>query len=168
MSLLTGCNTFFEEQELDYEDECILRREVYASGKSRAFINDTPASLAQMKGLGEQLIDVHSQHQNLLLNKEGFQLNVLDILSHNDGPVSAYQKVYKDWKQAQDDLEALISRAEQAKADEDYIRFQLEQLDEACLESGEQEELEQEAEMLSPCRRNQGRIVSRHPVAGCR
>lgn len=144
-----GLQPFFEEQELDYEEECILRREVYASGKSRAFINDTPASLAQMKGLGEQLIDVHSQHQNLLLNKEGFQLNVLDILSHNDGPVSAYQKVYKDWKQAQDDLEALISRAEQAKADEDYIRFQLEQLDEACLESGEQEELEQEAEMLS-------------------
>ena len=73
---------FFEENELEYEPECILRREVQSSGKSRAFINDTPASLTQMKELGEQLIDVHSQHQNLLLNKEGFQLNVLDILSH--------------------------------------------------------------------------------------
>lgn len=72
-----GMQPFFEENELEYEEECILRREVSASGKSRAFINDTPASLAQMKELGEQLIDVHSQHQNLLLNKEGFQLNVL-------------------------------------------------------------------------------------------
>ena len=73
-----GMQPFFEENELEYEDECILRREVYASGKSRAFINDTPASLVQMKELGEQLIDVHSQHQNLLLNKEGFQLK-LDV-----------------------------------------------------------------------------------------
>ena len=144
-----GMRPFFDEQELDYDDECILRRELYASGKSRAFINDTPASLAQMKELGEQLVDVHSQHQNLLLNKEGFQLNVLDILSHNDNAVSAYQKVYKEWKLAQSDLEALIARAEQAKSDEDYIRFQLEQLDEARLEAGEQEELEQEAETLS-------------------
>ena len=144
-----GMRPFFDEQELEYDDECILRRELYASGKSRAFINDTPASLAQMKELGEQLVDVHSQHQNLLLNKEGFQLNVLDILSHNDNALSVYQKVYKEWKQAQGDLEALIARAEQAKSDEDYIRFQLEQLDEARLEAGEQEELEQEAETLS-------------------
>ena len=76
-----GMQPFFEANELEYEDECILRRELYASGKSRAFINDTPASLAQMKELGELLIDVHSQHQNLLLNKEGFQLNVLDLLA---------------------------------------------------------------------------------------
>ena len=144
-----GMQPFFEENELEYEDECILRREVYASGKSRAFINDTPASLVQMKELGEQLIDVHSQHQNLLLNKEGFQLNVLDILSHNDEQLSVYQSLYKDWKQAQQDLEDLIARAEQNKADEDYIRFQLEQLEEANLVAGEQEELEQEADTLS-------------------
>ncbi|MEY8721294.1 DNA repair protein RecN [Bacteroides stercorirosoris] len=144
-----GMQPFFEENELEYEDECILRREVYASGKSRAFINDTPASLVQMKELGEQLIDVHSQHQNLLLNKEGFQLNVLDILSHNDEQLSVYQSLYKDWKQAQQDLEDLIARAEQNKADEDYIRFQLEQLEEANLAAGEQEELEQEADTLS-------------------
>lgn len=140
---------FFEENELEYEEECILRREVYASGKSRAFINDTPASLVQMKELGEQLIDVHSQHQNLLLNKEGFQLNVLDILSHNDEQLSAYQSLYREWKQAQQDLADLIARAEQNKADEDYIRFQLEQLEEANLSAGEQEELEQETDTLS-------------------
>ena len=144
-----GMEPFFEDNELEYEEECILRREVYASGKSRAFINDTPASLVQMKELGEQLIDVHSQHQNLLLNKEGFQLNVLDILSHNDEQLSTYQSLYREWKQAQQELADLIARAEQNKADEDYIRFQLEQLEEANLSAGEQEELEQETDMLS-------------------
>ena len=144
-----GMRPFFEENELEYEDECILRREVYASGKSRAFINDTPASLVQMKELGEQLIDVHSQHQNLLLNKEGFQLNVLDILAHDEEELNNYQSLHREWKQVQQDLEDLIILAEQNKADEDYIRFQLEQLEEAHLAEGEQEELEQEAEMLS-------------------
>lgn len=144
-----GMEPFFEENELEYEEECILRREVYASGKSRAFINDTPASLVQMKELGEQLIDVHSQHQNLLLNKEGFQLNVLDLLSHNDEQLSVYQSLYREWKQTQQDLADLIARAEQNKADEDYIRFQLEQLEEANLSAGEQEELEQETDTLS-------------------
>lgn len=144
-----GMKPFFEANELEYEDECILRRELYASGKSRAFINDTPASLAQMKELGELLIDVHSQHQNLLLNKEGFQLNVLDLLAHDDAQLAAYQKLYNDWRQARQDLEALVARAEQSRADEDYIRFQLEQLEEANLTDGEQEELEQEAEMLT-------------------
>lgn len=144
-----GMEPFFEDNELEYEEECILRREVYASGKSRAFINDTPASLVQMKELGEQLIDVHSQHQNLLLNKEGFQLNVLDILSYNDEQLSAYQSLYREWKHAQQELADLIARAEQNKADEDYIRFQLEQLEEANLSAGEQEELEQETDVLS-------------------
>lgn len=144
-----GMQPFFEANELEYEDECILRRELYASGKSRAFINDTPASLVQMKELGEQLIDVHSQHQNLLLNKEGFQLNVLDLLAHDEAELAAYQKLYNNWRQARQDLEALVARAEQSRADEDYIRFQLEQLEEANLTDGEQEELEQEAEMLT-------------------
>lgn len=144
-----GMKPFFEANELEYEDECILRRELYASGKSRAFINDTPASLAQMKELGELLIDVHSQHQNLLLNKEGFQLNVLDLLAHDEAELAAYQKLYNDWRQARQDLEELVARAEQSRADEDYIRFQLEQLEEANLTDGEQEELEQEAEMLT-------------------
>ena len=140
---------FFEDNELEYEDECILRRELYASGKSRAFINDTPAQLAQMKELGEQLIDIHSQHQNLLLNKEGFQLNVLDLLAHDEPVLSAYQAVYKQWRQAQADLDKALERAARDKADEDYVRFQWEQLEEAHLAKGEQEELEQEAETLS-------------------
>ena len=140
---------FFEENELDYEDECILRRELYASGKSRAFINDSPAPLAQMKELGEQLIDVHSQHQNLLLNTEGFQLNVLDLLAHDDAILTAYQSAYKAWKQAQGDLDKLMEKIARDKSDEDYIRFQWQQLDEARLATGEQEALEQETEMLS-------------------
>lgn len=144
-----GMQSFFEDNDLEYEEECILRREVYASGKSRAFINDTPASLVQMKELGEQMIDVHSQHQNLLLNKEGFQLNVLDLLAHDEEELSKYQSCYREWKQVQQDLENLIVLAEQSKADEDYIRFQLEQLEEAHLVAGEQEELEQEADTLN-------------------
>ena len=144
-----GMQPFFEENELEYEDECILRREVYASGKSRAFINDTPASLVQMKELGEQLIDVHSQHQNLLLNKEGFQLSVLDLLAHDEDELSKYRSLHREWKQVQQDLEQLVALAEKNKADEDYIRFQLEQLEDAHLAAGEQEELEQEADTLS-------------------
>ncbi|MBQ8674154.1 MAG: DNA repair protein RecN [Bacteroides sp.] len=140
---------FFEEHELEYEDECILRRELSAAGKSRAFINDTPAALTQMRELGELLIDVHSQHQNLLLNKEGFQLNVLDIIAYNDEALNSYTALYREWKQTQQQLEALVEHAEKAKADEDYIRFQLQQLEEARLLPGMQEELEQEAETLT-------------------
>lgn len=144
-----GMRSYFEQNELEYEDECILRRELYASGKSRAFINDSPASLAQMKELGEQLIDIHSQHQNLLLNKEGFQLNVLDLIAHDETLLASYQALYDEWKEVQQELADLIARAEQDKTDEDYLRFQLNQLEEANLTSGEQEELEQEAETLS-------------------
>ena len=144
-----GMRPFFEDNELEYDEECILRREVQASGKSRAFINDTPASLSQVKELGELLIDVHSQHQNLLLNKEGFQLNVLDILAHNDAALEKYHARYAEWKQTERELVELMALAEKSRSDEDYIRFQLEQLEEAHLSEGEQEELEQEAEMLS-------------------
>ena len=140
---------FFEERELEYEDECILRREVYASGKSRAFINDTPASLTQMRELGERLIDIHSQHQNLLLNKEGFQLDVLDILAHDGEVLTSYQSSYREWRKVQQKLEELIAKNHRDKADEDYLRFQLEQLEEAHLVAGEQESLEQEADLLS-------------------
>ncbi len=144
-----GMQPFFEENELEYDEECILRREIHSSGKSRAFINDTPASLVQMKELGELLIDVHSQHQNLLLNTEGFQLNVLDILAHNDELLARYQDVYREWKQLEKELADTIAAAERSKADEDYLRFQLEQLEEARLTEGEQEALEQECEILS-------------------
>lgn len=141
---------FFSEHDLEYEDgECILRRELMASGKSRAFINDTPASLAQMKALGEKLIDVHSQHQNLLLNHEDFQLSVLDILSHNEQQLANYKKQYATYKQTARELANLIEEAEKNRQDEEYIRFQVSQLDEANLQAGEQEELEQESETLS-------------------
>jgi len=144
-----GMQSFFEKNELEYEDECILRREVQSSGKSRAFINDTPASVTQMKELGEQLIDVHSQHQNLLLNKEGFQLKVLDILARNENNLSSYQSVYGEWKNVQSELNELVEHAGKSREDEDYIRFQLEQLDDAQLVAGEQDELEKEADVLA-------------------
>ncbi len=141
---------FFEENELEYENgECILRREVNASGKSRAFINDTPVSLNLMKEIGEKLIDVHSQHQNLLLNHEDFQLSVLDILAHDEPEVSAYRETYAAYKQASRELKEAIALAEKNRQEEDYIRFQVEQLEEANLQPGEQEELEQESETLS-------------------
>lgn len=141
---------FFEENDLEYEGgECILRRELLASGKSRAFINDTPASLVQMKALGEKLIDVHSQHQNLLLNHEDFQLSVLDILAHDEAELTAYKITYKEYKQVSRELAELIAQAEKNRQEEDYIRFQVQQLDDARLQAGEQEELEQEAETLS-------------------
>jgi DNA repair protein RecN (Recombination protein N) len=140
---------FFEENELEYDNECILRRELQSSGKSRAFINDIPASLQQMKDLGEQLIDIHSQHQNLLLHKEDFQLNVLDILAHNNKERDSYRKTYTEWKQIDKKLTDLITQASQIRMDEEYIRFQLEQLDEAHLMAGEQEYLEEEAELLT-------------------
>lgn len=142
--------SFFEEHDLEYEDgECILRRELLASGKSRAFINDTPASLAQMKALGEKLIDVHSQHQNLLLNHEDFQMSVIDILANDEEQLTAYKALYQDYKHTSRELAKLIEQAEKNRQDEDYISFQVKQLEEANLQSGEQEELEQEAETLS-------------------
>ena len=145
-----GLESFFNELDLEYDpEECILRREVSANGKSRAFINDTPASLAQMKALGEKLIDIHSQHQNLLLNKEGFQLTILDILAQGDKQLASYKQMYADYKNTCKELDTLIGQAEKSKQDEDYLRFQLEQLEEAGLRNGEQAELEQEAETLS-------------------
>ena len=142
--------SFFEENDLEYEGgECILRRELLASGKSRAFINDTPASLVQMKALGEKLIDVHSQHQNLLLNHEDFQLSVLDILAHDEAELTAYKATYKEYRQVSRELAELIAQAEKNRQEEDYIRYQVQQLDDARFQAGEQEELEQEAETLS-------------------
>ncbi|KAA6333176.1 DNA repair protein RecN [termite gut metagenome] len=140
---------FFEENEWEYDNECILRRELQSSGKSRAFINDIPASLQQMKELGEQLIDVHSQHQNLLLNKEDFQLNVLDIVACNNKERDSYRKTYTEWKQLDKKLTDLLTETAQIRMDEEYIRFQLEQLDEARLMAGEQESLEKETELLT-------------------
>lgn len=145
-----GMEEFFIENDIDFDpEECILRREVSANGKSRAFINDTPASLSQMKLLGEKLIDVHSQHQNLLLNKEGFQLNILDILAQDEKELNTYGNLYREYRNTCHKLEDFITQAEKSRQDEDYIRFQLEQLEEAQLQEGEQSALEKEAETLS-------------------
>ena len=144
-----GMQDFFEENDLDFDaSECIVRRELTASGKSRAFINDTPASLAQLKELGEQLIDIHSQHKNLLLGKEDFQLGTLDIVAKNDKLLNEYKTEYKEYRQAEKQLEKAIEEARNSKEDEDYLCFQVEQLADANLTDGEQEELEEEAETL--------------------
>lgn len=145
-----GLEDFFTENDIEFDpEECIIRREISINGKSRAFINDTPASLAQMKLLGEKLIDIHSQHQNLLLNKEGFQLNILDILAQDGKRLDNYHKIYSEYKQICKELDDFIGQAEKSRQDEDYIRFQLEQLKEAELKENEQKLLEQEAETLS-------------------
>ena len=142
--------SFFEYNDLEYDPEnCILRREMQASGKSRAFINDTPVSLAQLKELGDQLVDIHSQHQNLLLGDGRFQMKVIDVLAHNDQILSDYHKEYKKYKLLIKDLERLKIENENNRQEEDYIRFQLEQLQEIALVDGEQETLEQEQEMLT-------------------
>lgn len=142
--------SFFTENDFEYDaGECILRRELYATGKSRAFINDSPASLSQMKELGEKLIDIHSQHQNLLLNREGFQMNVLDILAKDETELALYQSLYADYRKVSSELEECIVQLEKNRQDEDYIRFQLEQLEEVNLQIDEQELLEEEAETLS-------------------
>ncbi|MBQ2586768.1 MAG: DNA repair protein RecN, partial [Bacteroidaceae bacterium] len=116
---------FFQQNGLDYDEDCILRREVYASGKSRSFINDTPVQLSLMKALGDKLIDIHSQHQNLMLDNEGFQLDVIDILAHHNDILQDYKQLYRSWIDAKKALQKLQDDAEHNKADEDYIRFQL-------------------------------------------
>lgn len=145
-----GMDDFFCRNDLEFDGtECIVRREITAAGKSRAFVNDTPASVNLLKELGEMLIDVHSQHQNLLLNKENFQLKVIDILAKDKGELTKYQKLYAAYKQAGKELDTAIKAAEAAQTEEDYLRFQLEQIDELAPQPGEQEELEREAELLS-------------------
>lgn len=144
-----GLEEFFKENDFDFDGaECIVRRELTAAGKSRAFINDSPASLAQLKELGEQLIDIHSQHKNLLLGKEDFQLGTLDIVAKNGELLAEYKAAYAVYKSLEKQLEAAIEEAKHSKEDEDYIRFQVGQLADADLKEGEQEELEEEAETL--------------------
>lgn len=141
---------FFADKDLDYDPaECLLRREVNSSGKSRAFINDTPVNLAMMRELGEQLIDIHSQHQNLLLSKEDFQLNVVDIIARDKQQLADYKAAYSEYRKAVrkfDDLKDVISRN---RENEDFLRFQQKELSDANLQNGEQETLEQTAEMMS-------------------
>jgi len=142
--------TFFDENDLDYEaSECFFRRELYSSGKSRAFINDSPASLSTIKNLGAHLIDVHSQHRNLLLTDMHFQLNVVDLMAQTGQKLSVYRHEYDGYLSVCKELEALREKALRAKKEEDYIRFQHEELTAAKLQAGEQESLEKELEILS-------------------
>ena len=141
---------FFDDNDLDYDpQECVVRRELTAAGKSRAFINDTPVTAALLKELGDKLLDVHSQHQNLLLNNEGFQIEVLDIIAADTPLLADYRQAYRQWRNLVAELQEAEEAAKRSHEDEDYWRFQYQQLAEAALnDEQEQETLEQEAEIL--------------------
>lgn len=140
---------FFESHEIDYDSSCLLRRELLSTGKSRAFINDTPVTLGDLKELGSQLIDIHSQHQNLLLGDTRFQMQIVDILAGNKKLLKEYQGAFNDFKKAQKALNDLKKLLQKGKEEEDYFRFQYESLKAAALKVGEQEELEEELETLN-------------------
>ena len=140
---------FFEENDLDFDGTaCIVRREITSTGKSRSFINDTPVQLTLLKTLGEQLIDVHSQHKNLLLSQENFQLNVLDILADNTTRLQAYKEAYQSCKELAKQYDEAVEASRRNRDNEDFLRFQYSQLVEAALKDGEQAELEAEQETL--------------------
>lgn len=145
-----GMQDFFDANDIDYDaEDTIIRRELTAAGKSRAFINDTPVPLSKMRELGEQLVDIHSQHQNLLLQKEDFQLSVVDIIAHDEKQKKAYLAEYKNYKKAKQQLEDLKTEIAKNRENEEFMRFQFKELDDANLQEGELEQLEQEAETLS-------------------
>lgn len=145
-----GMQKFFDDNDIDYDaDDTIIRRELTAAGKSRAFINDTPVPLTRMRELGEQLVDIHSQHQNLLLQKEDFQLNVVDIIAQDTEQLKVYQKEYYAYRKAKELLEELKAEIAKNRENEEFMRFQHKELDDANLQEGELEQLEQEAETLS-------------------
>ena len=140
---------FFETNDIDYEDECIIRREVNSSGKSRGFINDQPVTVAIMKELGEHLIDIHSQHQNLLLQKDDFQLNVVDIVANDKNELETYQSLFFKWQEARRQLKQLQAEISANREQEEFMRFQLQELSQAELSDGEQEQLEKEVSTMS-------------------
>lgn len=143
-----GLRPLFQENDLDYdEEECIFRREWQSTGKSRSFINDTPVSLGQMKEIGRRLLDIHSQHQNLLLYRRTFPLEVTDMVAGDERERAAYLQVYNRYKADCTALEQLKVRIEKNRSEEEFIRFQYEELEKASLKSGEQEEIEQEADL---------------------
>ena len=140
---------FFDENEIEQDSEdTIIRRELTAAGKSRAFINDTPVGLSQLKELGEQLVDVHSQHQNLLLQKQDFQLSVVDIIANDQQELTAYQQTYSQLQTAKSQLQAMKDDIERNRQSQDFLQFQYEELENARLTEGEQEELEQQSETM--------------------
>ena len=141
---------FFDENDIEYDDhDTIIRRELTAAGKSRAFINDTPVALTMLKELGDQLMDVHSQHQNLLLNKQDFQLNVVDILATDSKELEEYQQCFANYQQKTKELNQLREEIERNKQNADFLQFQYDELEAAQLAEGEQEELEQQSETMS-------------------
>lgn len=141
---------FFDENDIEYDaDDTIIRRELTAAGKSRAFVNDTPVALTTLKELGEQLVDVHSQHQNLLLQKQDFQLSVVDIIAGDGKEQAAYQQAFTAYHQARTQLQQLHDAIEQNRQNADFLQFQFNELTEARLADGEQEELEQRSETMT-------------------
>ena len=144
-----GIQGFFEENDIDFDgEECILRREVTAAGKSRAFINDTPVPAARLKEIGALVIDIHSQHRNLLIGREDYLLDTLDTVAANSAEKEAYAEAFAQWRKAEEDLKALRLQAEKGQTDGDYLKFQLTQIQEAALLPDEQEELEKENALL--------------------
>lgn len=144
-----GLEEFFNDNDLDYDAECIVRRELASNGRSRAFVNDTPVNVSLLKELGTRLIDIHSQHQNLLLGDRDYQLGVLDTLAGNKEQLAGYRSVYGQYMSLKRELADRKEALEASRRDEDWLRFQLEELDAATLKSGELEELEQELQELS-------------------
>ena len=141
---------FFSENDIEYEQsDCIIRRELTSAGKSRAFINDTPVQLSMLKELGERLVDVHSQHQNLLLNKQDFQLSVVDIIAGDEKELSDYQVTFKQVQATSKELEQMKADIEQNRQNLDFLQFQFNELSQAGLVEGEQEELEQKSDVMS-------------------
>lgn len=140
---------FFASHDLDYADETVIRREITAEGKSRAFINDTPVNLSVLKELGEQLVDIHSQHQTLSLSDKNYQLAVVDAIAGTKDLVAEYKQSFTQYKKLKATLVELLERQRKSKTEYDYINFQLTELDEARLQQGEQESAEQELETLT-------------------
>ncbi len=144
-----GLQSFFRENDVDYEAECILTREISSAGKSRAFINDTPVNLMLMKALGEFLVDIHSQHDALHLADSAFQLRITDGLANNESQLREYVTVYQKWQQVRSELEQLKMLASESEIEVEMIRFQLDELVKLKLSAGEFEQLQQQAETLS-------------------
>ena len=140
---------WFEENDLDYDDQVVVRREVLPDGKSRAFINDSPVNNKLLKQFGDFLIDVHSQHQSLLLGKPEYQLDILDTFCGNEAVLEEYKTIYDKRQRLLKELEEVKRMAREAEQEEDYLKFQFNQLEEACLREGEQEELEEELSVLN-------------------
>jgi len=140
--------TFFEEKELDYADECTIRREINPEGKSRAFVNDTPVNLTTLKELSSRLVDIHSQHESLLLGNRSFQLNVLDAYAGNQDLLKAYKSNFTTWKQSEKAYLALLDEEAKSKSDFDYLNFQYNEISALKLKDGEQVSLESEQQKL--------------------